>query len=572
MIGRHSLFARRQRREPPVSPEIETGRSRLLITGALFAVAFSVVAGRLIEVGLFAGAHEPRLAETAANAAHQPGRADIVDRNGVLLATSLRTASLFADTRLISSPDETAAKLRTVLPDEDPARLRKRLASGRAFIWLRRHLTPRQQFAVNRLGIPGLEFRSEETRLYPAGRLTAHVLGLTDIDNRGIAGIESHFDKHLRRDAGPLRLTIDLRVQHALRSELARGMRRFRAVGAAGVVMDVTNGEVVALVSLPDFDPNGTSPVDDQARFNRTTLGVYEMGSTFKIFTTAMALDSGKVSLGGGYDATDPIRVARFVIRDYHAKRRWLSVPEIFMYSSNIGTVKMALDVGVAKQRAFLDRLGLLRPSPIELTEIGMPLVPDKWREVNAMTISFGHGLAVSPVQLAAGVAAIVNGGVLYPPTLRKRETGEPLVGVRVISERTSERMRRLMRLVVEKGTGSKAEAQGYLVGGKTGTAEKVVGRRYRNKALMSSFVGAFPMTAPRYLVFAMLDEPTGTAETHNYATGGWVAAPIVGATIARIGPLLGLQPIDEEAPETKRRMAIDIVTAEKGKRRLASF
>jgi len=572
MIGRHSLFARRQRREPPVSPELETGRSRLLITGALFAVAFAVVAGRLIEVGLFAGTHESRLAEGPGGAAHQPGRADIVDRNGVLLATSLRTASLFADTRQIRSPEETAARLRTVLPDEDPARLRERLASGRAFIWLRRHLTPRQQFEVNRLGIPGLEFRPEETRLYPAGRLTAHVLGQTDIDNRGIAGIESNFDKVLRRSVTPLRLTLDLRVQHALRAELRQAMRRFSAVGAAGIVMDVRNGEVMALVSLPDFDPNGAGPVDDQARFNRATLGVYEMGSTFKIFTTAMALDSGKVSLRGGYDATDPIRVARFVIRDFHAKRRWLSVPEIFMYSSNIGTVKMALDVGVAEQRVFMERLGLLRPSPVELTEIGMPLVPAKWREVNAMTISFGHGLAVSPIQLAAGVAAIINGGVLYPPTLRKREAGEPLVGVRVISERTSERMRRLMRLVVEKGTGGKAAAPGYLVGGKTGTAEKVVGRRYRTKALMSSFIGAFPMTAPRYLVFAMLDEPTGTAETHNYATGGWVAAPVVGSVISRIGPLLGVRPIDEEAPETRRRMAIDIVTADPGKRRLASF
>ncbi|MEE8333201.1 MAG: penicillin-binding protein 2 [Alphaproteobacteria bacterium] len=556
----------------PVSPEIEVGRNRLLITASLFAVAFSVVAVRLVDVGLLAGPHDPRIAETQNRATHQPGRADIVDRNGVLLAANLKIASLYANTRLIDEPDKAAARLRTVLPDEDPARLRKRLASGRAFIWLRRHLTPRQQYAVNRLGIPGLEFRTEETRLYPAGRLTAHVLGHTDIDNHGIAGTESHFEKSLRRDAAPLRLTLDLRVQHVLRTELWRAMVRFKAIGAAGVVMDVSNGEVLSLVSLPDFDPKDANVADEQARFNRATLGVYEMGSTFKIFTTAMALDSGKVTLRGGYDATKPIRVARFVIRDYHAKRRWLSVPEIFMYSSNIGAVKMALDVGIARQRTFMDRLGLLRPSPVELSEIGAPLVPAKWREVNAMTISFGHGLAISPVQLTAGVAAIINGGVLYPPTLRIRPAGEPLVGLRVISKRTSEQMRRLMRLVVKKGTGRKAAAKGYLVGGKTGTAEKVVGRRYRNKALMSSFVGAFPMTAPRYVVFAMLDEPTGTKQTNNFATGGWVAAPVVGAVISRIGPLLGVRPIDEEAPETKRRMAIDIVTAKTGKRRLASF
>jgi len=470
------------------------------------------------------------------------------------------------------NPGEAAARLAGVLPGLDRTETRARLTGERGFVWVRRHLTPRQQYEVNRLGIPGLDFQTEERRVYPAGPLGAHLLGHTDIDNQGLMGVERQFDDELRRRQEPLRLSLDLRVQHALRAELRKAMAEFAAVGAAGIVMDVRNGEVLGLVSLPDFDPNRSETVDDEARFNRATLGVYEMGSTFKIFTAAMALDSGKVTLSGGYDATEPIRVARFVIRDYHAKRRWLSVPEIFMYSSNIGAVKMALDVGPAAQRRFLRGIGLLEEAPVEIGEIGAPLVPQRWRDINAMTIAFGHGMAVSPMQLAAGVAAMVNGGIYYPPTLLKLPRDGSLVGRRVISERTSERIRRLLRLVVEHGTGRNAEAPGFLVGGKTGTAEKVVGRRYRAKALMSSFVGVFPMNAPRYVVFAMLDEPVGTKETLGFATGGWVAAPAVGNVISRIGPMLGVRPVDEDAPEIRRQMAIDIVTTKSGKRRLASF
>ena len=385
-------------------------------------------------------------------------------------------------------------------------------------------------------------------------------------------GIERKFDGELKNRQTPLQLSLDTRIQHTLRRELFRSMAEFSAIGAAGIVMDVNNGEILGMVSLPDFDPNQLDAVGPEARFNRVTQGVYEMGSTFKIFTTAMALDLGKVTMQGGYDATDPIRISRYVIRDYHAKKRWLSVPEIFMYSSNVGSAKMALHVGPTGQRGFLRNLGLLEPSPVELAEIGAPLVPARWRDINAMTISFGHGIAVSPIQLVASVAAMVNGGILYSPTIIKRPVGRPLVGKRVIKPATSEKIRRLLRLVVAQGTGRKARAEGYLVGGKTGTAEKVVGRRYKTKALMSSFVGAFPMNAPRYVVFAMLDEPSGTEKTHGYATGGWVAAPIVGSVISRIGPMLGMRPIDEETPAIRRTMAIDVVTKKTGKRRLASF
>jgi cell division protein FtsI (penicillin-binding protein 3) len=286
---------------------------------------------------------------------------------------------------------------------------------------------------------------------------------------------------------------------------------------------------------------------------------VYELGSAFKIFTTATALDAGVVTMNGGYDATKPIHIARFVIRDYHAKARWLSVPEIFMYSSNIGAAKMAMDVGTEAQQQYLGRLGLLTPSPVELPEVGAPLTPSVWRQVTTMTVSFGHGIAVSPMQMASAVAAVLNDGVYIPPTLLKRDVREPVPeGRRVFTRHTSNEMRRLMRLVVEQGTGKRADATGYLVGGKTGTAEKQVAGRYARKKLISSFVGAFPINAPRYLVLAVLDEPKGTKETFNYATGGWVAAPVVKHVVERMGPLVGMTPVDPEAPELRRDLAIN--------------
>jgi cell division protein FtsI (penicillin-binding protein 3) len=572
MTGRHPFFSRNSIRDLTVTADVEMGRNRLLITSALFAAAFAVVAIRLVDVTLLGERSASQLAEGSATAIHLTSRADIVDRNGVLLATSLKTASLFANPRLIRNPGEAAATLVNVLPDLHEGKIRSRLGDGHKFVWIKRHLTPRQKYDVNRLGIPGFEFQNEERRVYPAGKMASHLLGHTNIDSTGQMGIERKFDSQLKSRQTPLQLSIDTRIQHTLRRELSRSMANFSAVGAAGIVMDVNNGEVLGMVSLPDFDPNKLDPVDAEARFNRATQGVYEMGSTFKIFTTAMALDLGKVTMQGGYDATDPIRISRFVIRDFHAKKRWLSVPEIFMYSSNIGSAKMALHVGPAGQRNFMEKLGLLAPSPVELAEIGAPLVPARWSDISAITISFGHGIAVSPVQLVASVAAMVNGGVLYSPTIIKRPKGRPLIGKRVIKPKTSEKIRRLLRLVVAHGTGRLANAEGYLVGGKTGTAEKVVGRRYKTKALMSSFVGAFPMNAPRYVVFAMLDEPTGTAETQGFATGGWVAAPVVGRVISMIGPMLGMRPIDEEAPAIRRTMAIDVVTEKTGKRRLASF
>jgi cell division protein FtsI (penicillin-binding protein 3) len=340
------------------------------------------------------------------------------------------------------------------------------------------------------------------------------------------------------------------------------------------VVLDTATGETLAMVSLPDFDPNTPDRAPDKARFNRATLGVYEMGSTFKIFTTAMALDAGTVGMRGGFDASKPIKVARFTITDFHGKNRWLSVPEIFMYSSNIGTAKMAMALGTKGQREYLDRLGLLTPARIELPEIGAPLVPSPWREINTITISYGHGIAVSPVQIAEAVSTVVNGGIRRRATVLKPLKGEAPKGIRVLKPRTSHNMRKLLRLVVTGGTGRQAHAPGYLVGGKTGSAEKIGTRGYREKALVSSFVGAFPMNAPRYVVLAVIDEPHGDKRTFGYATGGWTAAPVVSRFISRAGPLLGIAPMDEDSDDVQSALQIKIPTAARGKRgrQLASF
>lgn len=523
---------------------LETGRNRLLVTAAVIAIAFAGIGARLVDLAVIGETEQDDHATLATQPPPLVSRADIVDRNGVVLASSLPTASLYADPSEVIDPEHAARKIAGIFPEIDTGKLARNLAGGGRFIWIKRNLTPEQQLEANRLGLPGFDFIEEERRIYPHGPLSAHVLGATDIDGNGIAGVEAYFDQRLRRNAKPLPLSLDVRVQSILRAELSAAVTEFKALGGAGVVFDVRTGETVALVSLPDFDPNDRSSYVGEARFNRATKGVYEMGSTFKLFTAAMALDSGTVDMQGGYDATQPIRISRFTISDFHPEKRWLSVPEIIVHSSNIGAAKMAVDVGGAGQQAYLKKFGLLRDAALELPEIGHPLSPGTWREINTMTISYGHGIAVTPVQLAAAIGSLVNGGMLRPATLLKHEKGAPVAGERILSAETSEKMRQLMRLVVAKGTGRKADAPGYFVGGKTGTAEKQFAGTYRKKALMSSFVGAFPIHDPRYVVFAMVDEPVGNKRTFNYATGGWVAAPVVKRVVSQIGPLLGIAPM----------------------------
>ncbi len=554
-----------------VKQALEIGKTRLIATGLVLSVAFFAIGVRLVDLTLLQGKTGAVTHQTAAKAPGQTVRSDITDRNGVILATSLPTASLFADARLVPDAEFAARELQKILPSKSRAELLAKLKSGKQFVWLQRHLTPRQQSQINSLGIPGLNFRREQRRFYPHGALTAHAVGFTSIDNQGLAGVEQSFDEVLNSTADPLKLSLDVRVQHIMAEELSAAMTEFSAIGAAGMVYDVQNGEVVAMVSLPSYDPNHAGSAVDDARFNRATLGVYEMGSVFKLFTAAMALDEGIVNIDDGYDTSDPIRVGRFTIRDYKPKNRWLSIPEILIYSSNIGTVHMAMEAGTSKQKAFLSNLGLTRPAHFELSEIGRPTLPSRWRDVNTMTISFGHGIAVSPLQLVRATGALVNGGELKQASLIKRSADETIPATRVISEKTSQQIRRLMRLVVLHGTGRKANAEGFMVGGKSGTAEKIRNGRYVKNARMSSFLGAFPITDPRYVVFAMIDEPKGIKRTHGFATGGWVAAPVVKRLVERMGPLVSIEPIEDHIADERIDQLLIDVTARAGGQNLAS-
>ncbi|XKH35914.1 peptidoglycan D,D-transpeptidase FtsI family protein [Azospirillum doebereinerae] len=396
-----------------------------------------------------------------------------------------------------------------------------------------------------------MSFEREERRFFPAGNLTSHVVGFTGVDNNGLSGLEQSFNKRLTEDpATPLQLSIDLRLQHVLKKELAATVQEFSAIGAAGIIFDVRSGEVMAMTSLPDFDPQDPTGLDPDTLFNRATLGVYEMGSTFKIFNSALAFESGKIKVSDYFDAIHPIKIGRFTINEYHGLGRALTVAEVFQHSSNLGSVRMVQQVGIPAQKAFMAKMGFTRPTALELPENGWPLVPNPWREVNSMTISFGHGISVSPMHTVTAAASVINGGVMHQPTLIKRAPGAEVPGEQVVSRQTSEMMRRMFRFVVTEGTGKSAGVKGYVVGGKTGTADKQKGRHYQKNSRMSSFLGAFPMNDPRYIVYVLVDEPKATAKTYGYATGGWVAAPAVGRIIKQVGPLLNVPIQDEASPE----------------------
>jgi cell division protein FtsI (penicillin-binding protein 3) len=546
----HDLIARPRFAAPggkktPENMRLDSGRRRIMLTVAMFVMAFTVVTGRLVTLGMAPGGSDAQVA-TASTNANPIQRRDIVDRNGEVMATDIITASLFADSRKIMDPAETARLLALALPELDQVSLEEKLSSERAFVWLKRDMTPRQQVAVHNLGQPGLSFQREQKRVYPNGNVAAHVLGGVDIDNRGTSGIEHYIDRSGASTGDPLVLSLDLRVQHALQTELRGAMEEFSALGAMGVVMDIHTGEVIATASLPDFDPNDPSSAPASARFNAATLGVYEMGSTFKAFSVAAALDSGRIQLSTQYDARDPIRISRFTINDYHAEKRFLTVPELFMHSSNIGTAKMVLELGREEHRSFLGRLGLLTRTDIELPESGRPLLPASWTDISAMTISYGHGLSVTPLQVVTANAALVNGGFGVQPTFLRQEEPKPLT--RVMTADTSDTMRALLRLVVERGTGRNADVPGYPVMGKTGTAEKARAGGYARNALLTSFLSAFPANDPKYAMLIMFDEPQATENTYGYATAGWNAAPITSRVVQRIAPILGLRPVQNWA------------------------
>ena len=544
--------------KPSVSPKlrlqgsttraVETGRMRLIVTAGIFGAAFAMIGLRLVDLMVLNDGPAAVASKSHEIARPATARADILDRNGVIVATNLPTVNLFADTHKVPDAKLAADKLTATLPDLKYAEVIKHLTSGQRFIYLRRNLTPAEQMAVNRLGIPGISFEDSESRAYPHSSLFAHVVGITDPDNHGVAGVEKTFDDILAKREQPLALSLDVRVQHAVRESLSDSITRFRAEGGSAIVMDVHNGEILAMVSMPDYDPKSMGTASKDSRFNRTTLGLYEMGSTFKLFTAAMSLENGSAQLNSRYDASTPIKIGRFTIGDYHGLNRMVSMPEVLIHSSNIGAAKMALEAGTAVQKAFMRKIGLLSPLRLELPEVGTPQFPSTWRDINTITIAYGHGISVTPVHVASAVSALVNGGILYPPTIIHRAPGEQPEGKQVISDKTSEEMRALMRLIVLYGSGKQADAKGYLVGGKTGSAEKTTLRGgYSESSLRTSFVAAFPIEAPRYVVLVLLDEPHGIKETYNFATAGWNAAPTVGSIVTKIGPMLGVFPMSHE-------------------------
>jgi cell division protein FtsI (penicillin-binding protein 3) len=541
---------------------VDQSRLRLICVAVFFGLCFSALSLRLMEVSLMGGGDMPfkrlvsnpelllqRDEDLDISKATEPLRVvrrDISDRNGMMIATSIPTASLVANPTILRHEDQLAAALKTIFPELDRSVLTRQLRNKhQRFVYLKRHLTPAQQEAVNNLGVPGLFFEPDTRRVYPYGGLFSHVLGYVGVDNQGLAGLEQSLEPRLSDplETTPLNLSLDLRAQAILREELARSMTEFSAIGATGILADIASGEILALVNLPEFNPQRPLATGADARFNRASQGVYEMGSTFKTFTVAAALEAGIVGVNDGYDATRPIRVANFSISDTHPKKRWLSVAEIFAYSSNIGTVKMALDLGTKRQQAFLKTMGLFEPVSLELPERTHPLTPKTWREINTMTIAYGHGMSVTPLHVVQAMIPLVNGGIAHPLTLLKREGQQPVAGTRVVSEATSKTIRQLLRLVVEHGTAQMADVDGYQVGGKTGTAEKNTGGVYDPDAKLVSFVGIFPAQQPRYVMLLMVDEPKGTKATHGYATGGWVTAPAAGKVISRLAPLLGVAP-----------------------------
>jgi cell division protein FtsI (penicillin-binding protein 3) len=528
-------------------------KARMGLAIVAFALVYAVIAMRLVWYATSLEGHLGRRSVVADAVA--TARPDIFDRNGEIVAIDVKTPSLFAEPRKVIDVDEAIELLTAVLPDLDALEVRERLTSKRGFVWLKRDISPKQQKDIYHLGIPGIGFLNENKRVYPNGSEVSHLLGHVNIDNQGLAGMERWLDANGLADlhlAGlatdrlqtPVMLALDLRVQHAVRDELIEAKTKYRAIAAAAVISDVRTGEILAMTSLPDYDPNDPREANEPSRINRLTTGVYEMGSTFKALTLAMALDSGKVSLTSSFDARVPLRYGRFTINDYHAQHRVLSVPEIFTYSSNIGTARMALSLGVEHHKAFLKRLGQLDRLRTELLETAEPLVPKHWGELNTVTIAFGHGLSVAPLQAVMGVGALVNGGHLIPPTFLKRtEAAAMSLAKAVVKPETSEKLRYLMRLNAEKGTAAKADVKGYCVGGKTGTTEKIVNGHYSKSKVLTSFMAILPADQPKYLLLIMLDDPQAIPETHGFTTSGWNAVPTGGKVIARVAPLLGIEP-----------------------------
>jgi cell division protein FtsI (penicillin-binding protein 3) len=524
-------------------------RVGLLIAG--FAVFYVMIGGRLVQYGM---AHPETTSSILPADRLMASRPDIVDRNGAVLATDIRTVSLFAEPHKIVDADEVVEKLSTVLTDLDVKSTYSKLKSGSRFQWLRRQLTPKQQSQILALGVPGIGFRPEKRRFYPGGRTAAHIVGYVNIDNRGVAGMERYIDSQGLADLAsvgmtsnqplePVKLSIDLRVQAIVQDVVASSIGKYHAIGAGAVVLDIHTGEVLGMASAPDFDPNDPAADGEKGWFNRMSNGTFEMGSTFKSFTLAMGLDDGKMNLNSTFDARFPIRIGGFTIKDFHGKGRFLSVPEIFQYSSNIGTAKIADAVGIEGHKEFLTRLGLLSRMKTELPEVAQPSQPREWKKINSITISFGHGVSTTPLQTAVAGSALVNGGKLIEPTFLPRTRGQAdELASQVLKPSTSKDMRYLFEWNGANGSGRNARVAGFDVGGKTGTADKVVNGRYVHDKNFNAFLSAFPMSNPQYVVLSFSDEPK-TDIGNGAALAAMSAAPMVKEIITRAAPILGVKP-----------------------------
>lgn len=523
-----------------------------LLAGAI--VAFGAVGAQVVRLGL---TPRPQLTIAVSEpVATSFSRPDIIDRNGRLLATDVEAPSLFVDPAIVIDRDEIVEKLKTVLTDLDEADLRSVLADRtRRFVWIRRGLAPKTAQRIHDLGLPGLAFRKELRRAYPGGALAGHVLGAVNVDNKGIAGVEKYIDDAIGVDAvntatlstrAPVRLALDVGVQHALEDELDTAVRRYHAQGAAGLVLDAHTGELIASASLPRIDPSRPLATADAAHADKITAGTFELGSVFKTLTVAMALDEGLATPATLLDVREPLQAGSHTISDVHSAGRPLTVTEVFTHSSNVGAGMLALQAGPERMRAFLQKFGLLDAGRIESGAIAMPQTPKRWERAELITVSYGHGLAVAPLQFATAVASILNGGTTLTPTLLKYQSGTNATASRLITRETSAQMARLFRSNVmdTDGTGKRAEVTGYRVGGKTGTAELADGGGYDKKAVLSSFVAAFPMDDPRFVTFVLLFEPKATAETNNQRTASTNAAPVTARLIARIAHQLGVTPM----------------------------
>ena len=532
---------------------------RLLVLGAAFFVAFLTIGLRM---GTLAGTvpEEPRAVANGNPIIGQ--RSDIVDRNGRILATNLDTFSLYAHPQDMVDPASAAAKLVAIFPEMDHADLLEDFTGTRKFVWIRRQLSPEQMQQVHDIGSPGLLFGPREMRLYPNGPIAAHILGgasygregVASAEVIGVAGVERQFDNFLRDPASegtPLVLSLDLTVQAATEEVLAGGMNLMNAKGASSVLMDLHTGEIIAMASLPDFDPNNrpqvllTGDQSDSPLFNRAVQGVYELGSTFKIFAVAQAIEIGLINAETMIDTQGPLRWGRFRIRDFHDHGPQLSATDVIVKSSNIGTARIAMQIGGTRQREFLDQLGFLKATPVEMIEApsGAPLFPRQWSELSTMTISYGHGISTSPLHLATGYATLLNGGTTVEPTLLRQHNRQS--GARVISEETSRISREMLRDVVVRGTASFGEVAGYDVGGKTGTADKPRenGGGYYDDKVISTFASVFPANDPKYILIVTLDEPSENSGLEPRRTAGWTAVPVAAEMIRRVAPLLGLRP-----------------------------